>query len=66
MAGNKLGVKTGAVLSRMDAPIGQSVGNAVEVCEALECLKGRGSDDLKELVICLGKEKDPLKHNTVR
>uniref|UniRef100_A0A8C2PRG3 Thymidine phosphorylase n=2 Tax=Cyprinus carpio TaxID=7962 RepID=A0A8C2PRG3_CYPCA len=54
MAGNKLGVKTGAVLSRMDAPIGQSVGNAVEVCEALECLKGRGSDDLKELVICLG------------
>ncbi|XP_016390935.1 thymidine phosphorylase-like [Sinocyclocheilus rhinocerous] len=53
-AGNKLGVKTGAVLSRMDAPIGQSVGNAVEVCEALECLKGRGSDDLKELVTNLG------------
>uniref|UniRef100_A0A672NRB8 Thymidine phosphorylase n=1 Tax=Sinocyclocheilus grahami TaxID=75366 RepID=A0A672NRB8_SINGR len=35
-AGNKLGVKTGAVLSRMDAPIGQSLGNVVEVCEALE------------------------------
>ncbi|KAK2892934.1 hypothetical protein QQF64_035158 [Cirrhinus molitorella] len=53
-AGNKLGVKTGAVLSRMNAPIGQTVGNAVEVCEALECLKGRGPDDLKELVINLG------------
>lgn len=53
-AGNKLGVKTGAVLSRMDSPIGRSVGNAVEVCEALECLKGRGSDDLKELVTSLG------------
>lgn len=45
----------------MDAPIGQSVGNAVEVCEALECLKGRGSDDLKDLVTNLGKEMDPLK-----
>lgn len=53
-----LGVKTGAVLSRMDAPIGQSVGNAVEVCEALECLKGRGPDDLTELVTILGKKKD--------
>lgn len=53
-AGNRLGVKTGAVLSRMDAPIGQSVGNAVEVCEALECLKGRGPDDLTELVTDLG------------
>ncbi|KAG1952660.1 thymidine phosphorylase [Pimephales promelas] len=53
-AGNKLGVKTRAVLTRMDAPIGQTVGNAVEVCEALECLKGRGPDDLTELVTILG------------
>ncbi|XP_009298457.1 thymidine phosphorylase isoform X1 [Danio rerio] len=53
-AGNELGIKTGAVLSRMDAPIGQTVGNAVEVCEALECLKGRGPDDLRELVTNLG------------
>ncbi|ROL52587.1 Thymidine phosphorylase [Anabarilius grahami] len=52
-AGNRLGVKTGAVLSRMYTPIGQSVGNAVEVCEALECLKGRGPDDLTELVTIL-------------
>ncbi|KAA0720638.1 Thymidine phosphorylase [Triplophysa tibetana] len=53
-AGNNLGVKTGAVLSRMDAPIGRCVGNAVEVWEALECLKGRGPDDLNELVSTLG------------
>ncbi|XP_051544350.1 thymidine phosphorylase-like isoform X2 [Myxocyprinus asiaticus] len=53
-AGNSLGVKTGAVLSRMDAPIGRCVGNAVEVYEALECLKGRGPDDLTELVTALG------------
>ncbi|XP_030637154.1 thymidine phosphorylase [Chanos chanos] len=52
--GNSLGVRTGAVLSRMDAPIGRCVGNAIEVCEALECLKGRGPDDLNELVTSLG------------
>lgn len=54
--GNRLGIKTGAVLSRMDAPIGRCVGNALEVYEALECLKGRGPDDLKNLVTSLGKE----------
>ncbi|KAI4884339.1 hypothetical protein NFI96_015517, partial [Prochilodus magdalenae] len=53
-AGNSLGMRTGAVLSRMDAPIGRCVGNALEVCESLECLKGRGPDDLKELVTLLG------------
>ncbi|MCJ8743052.1 hypothetical protein PDJAM_G00089250 [Pangasius djambal] len=52
--GNSLGIKTGAVLSRMDTPIGRCVGNAVEVYEALECLKGRGPDDLKCLVTSLG------------
>lgn len=53
-AGNNLGITTGAILSRMNAPIGRCVGNAVEVCEALECLKGRGPDDLNELVLTLG------------
>ncbi|XP_076861380.1 thymidine phosphorylase isoform X2 [Brachyhypopomus gauderio] len=52
--GNALGIKTGAVLSRMYTPIGRCVGNTLEVFEALECLKGRGSDDLKELVTSLG------------
>lgn len=59
--GNSLGVKTGAVLSRMDAPIGRCVGNSLEVCEALECLKGRGSDDLKDLVTYLGKKVQKCK-----
>ncbi|XP_062851012.1 thymidine phosphorylase isoform X2 [Trichomycterus rosablanca] len=52
--GNRLGINTGAVLSRMDAPIGRCVGNTVEVSEALECLKGRGPDDLNELITSLG------------
>ncbi|XP_063074058.1 thymidine phosphorylase isoform X2 [Engraulis encrasicolus] len=52
--GNSMGMRTGAVLSRMDAPIGRLVGNTLEVCESLECLKGRGPDDLRELVTSLG------------
>ncbi|XP_066580420.1 thymidine phosphorylase [Amia ocellicauda] len=52
--GNNLGVRTGAVLSRMDSPIGRCIGNSLEVIESIECLKGQGPDDLKELVICLG------------
>ncbi|KAK3517819.1 hypothetical protein QTP70_018973 [Hemibagrus guttatus] len=52
--GNKLGIKTGAVLTRMDAPIGRCVGHTLEVYEALKCLKGHGPDDLKNLVITLG------------
>lgn len=52
--GNSLGIRTGAVLSRMDAVIGRCVGNSLEVMESLEALKGRGPDDLMELVATLG------------
>ncbi|XP_023671840.1 thymidine phosphorylase [Paramormyrops kingsleyae] len=52
--GSRLGMCVGAVLSRMDSPIGRYVGNALEVIEAIECLKGQGPSDLIELVICLG------------
>lgn len=54
--GNRLGIRTGAVLSRMDATIGQFVGNSLEVIESLETLKGRGPDNLMELVTTLGKD----------
>ncbi|XP_071770428.1 thymidine phosphorylase [Centroberyx gerrardi] len=53
-AGNGLGMRTGAVLSRMDTPIGRCVGNSLEVIESLETLKGKGPDDLMELVTSLG------------
>lgn len=54
-AGNELGMRTGAVLSRMDAVIGRAVGNGLEVIEALDLLKGDGPQDLMELVATLGK-----------
>ncbi|XP_061570279.1 thymidine phosphorylase [Cololabis saira] len=53
-AGNRLGIRTAAALSRMDATIGRCVGNSLEVIESLETLKGNGPDDLMELVSTLG------------
>ncbi|XP_072233717.1 thymidine phosphorylase-like [Leuresthes tenuis] len=53
-AGNGVGIRTAAVLTRMDCTIGRYVGNSLEVIESLEALKGRGPDDLMELVTTLG------------
>ena len=45
------GVKTRALLTDMNTPLGRTAGNWLEVKEAVECLEGRGPDDLREIVL---------------
>lgn len=52
-AGQSNGVRTEALLTNMDAPLGFAVGNAIEVIECIEVLKGRGPADLEELSVLL-------------
>ena len=54
-AGEGLGIKTTAFITEMDNPVGKSIGNSVEVAEALECLRGKGPGDLEALVCTQGK-----------
>jgi pyrimidine-nucleoside phosphorylase len=51
--GNASGVKTEALITRMDAPLGRAVGNANEVVESIETLKGCGPRDLEQLSVIL-------------
>jgi len=49
--GRALGRRTAALITDMAQPLGRTVGNAVEVAEALETLKGGGPPDTRELTI---------------
>ncbi len=51
--GNAMGVRTAAVITDMDQPLGKTVGNALEIKECLSALKGTWSHDLKEVTMTL-------------
>jgi pyrimidine-nucleoside phosphorylase len=51
--GEASGVRSEALITRMDTPLGTHVGNASEVIECVEVLKGRGPEDTRELSIAL-------------
>ena len=52
--GEMYGKKVSACISGMDQPLGKAVGNAVEVREAIDTLKGRGPKDFTELCLMTG------------
>jgi pyrimidine-nucleoside phosphorylase len=51
--GSRVGLTTEAVLTGMDAPLGRAVGNALEIVECLETLKGNGPAGLEALCVAL-------------
>ena len=54
--GRLAGRNTRAVLTDMETPLGKMMGNALEVQEALETLRGGGADDLRQLCLALAEE----------
>ena len=54
--GRGLGKRMRALITRMDQPLGRAVGNAVEVIECVECLRGGGPADLVDLSVELAAE----------
>jgi thymidine phosphorylase len=54
--GTEHGVKTTALLTGMDVPLGRAVGNAVEVEESVRALRGDGPPDLIRVTLALARE----------
>lgn len=54
--GNDAGVKTVALLTNMDTPLGNTAGNALEIQESVDVLAGGGPSDVVELTLALARE----------
>lgn len=54
--GNRAGKQTVAVITDMDEPLGNAVGNALEIKEVIDALHGDGPEDLMEVVYALGTQ----------
>jgi len=52
--GAKMKKKIIALITNMNEPLGEAVGNSLEVIEAIEALKGKGPQDLMEVTLALG------------
>ena len=52
--GNEMGVKTSAIITDMNQPLGRMIGNAVEIDESIDILKNNGPKDATELTLELG------------
>ena len=51
-----LGKPTTVFITRMEQPLGYAIGNALEVAEVIECLKGQGPEDLMQVTHALAAE----------
>lgn len=58
--GKSCGINTVAVLTNMDIPLGNKIGNLLEVQEAIEVLKNKGPNDLKEVCIVLAAKMNSI------
>ncbi len=58
--GQNVGRKTMAIISSMQEPLGFAIGNALEVKEAIDILKGKGPDDLREISLLLAAQMTVL------
>ncbi len=54
--GELAGRRTMAVISDMSQPLGEAIGNSIEIVEAIETLQGKGPEDLTEMVYVLGSQ----------
>ena len=54
--GEAHGVRTSALLTNMDTPLGRTAGNGLEVTESVQALRGQGPDDLMEVTFALASE----------